>query len=480
MRWQPSPAQFKWFERTLAGHFALHFSERATHARKAARLRFLPFDRISETTDGLILPTDVAPQFGSGPILVDFAKTKIGLAQMMPQPSGRSWRALSLDGVPLWWLNRAGGLVPGWNLYGICASLLLALEELGTGERDAHGRFPLEHSVRFANGMLERPTVNEAFALIAAALCAVHEGHERWFDMDGIALPPLLFLSHDCDNLSGNAFWLQASRISRLLASATRQRRPDWQQLKWMLKGVRKPQLGFADEVTAYMAAEEEYGFFSRFYFLNGMKGRFGARLSTAKTATIAKQVLAPHELGLHYNYDTWRDARAFGRQLHALADKVDTTFQSGRAHYFRLDPAVSPLVWEANGIRFDESFGSGDMPAYRLGLAGVFPWFDLRSDRTLDLLECPLIFMDSAIPQRWPDDPLGGFLTFVRHVATIGGSISVLFHPGQLHNSEFQKDTSFYPRMLHEMRSFGARQMTTQQLVAQLGPPQSPLNAAT
>jgi hypothetical protein len=234
-----------------------------------------------------------------------------------------------------------------------------------------------------------------------------------------------------------------------------------------MVKGLTMPSAGFADEIEAYMTAEEAVGFFSRFYFLNGMGGRFGARLSTARTAEVALKVRAPHETGLHYNYDTWQDDSAFRQQARALGDALNRSFETGRAHYFRLEAQASPRIWEQNGIRFDESFGCGEFPLYRLGIAGVFPWFDLRADRMLDLLECPLIFMDSAITDRWPTDALEGFSGFVKHVAAVGGSISTLFHPGLLANREFQNDPTFYSRMLVEMRRLGARQLTTEQLLS-------------
>lgn len=413
----------------------------------------------------MLLPVDIAPELYGPATALSFCGTRVALVQPLQRPPGQ-WQSLEIDGAPVWWRNRAGAVMPAWNFYGVCTALLLALKERNA--RDLNTPFSPERSVR-VNGLLGRPTVNEAFALLAAVLCGLADGTEVWLDLGSEVLPPLLFLSHDCDNLLGNALWLQISRAARFLLPA-RAGAPDWRQIRWMLKGILRPRQGFADEIRGFMDLEEANGFFSRFYFLSGPSGRLGARASLAATLAVAREVRPPHEVGLHYNYDAWRDDAAMMRQARALREPLSVPVKAGRAHYWRLDPDVSPPLWEAAGIRLDESFGSDEVPLYRLGLAGVFPWFDLRADRECDLAECPLLFEDMALLEYWRQDALSSLLSEARHIAAVGGSLSLLFHPGYLANPEFQPDPSLYGRILSAMRSLGARQLTTEQILSTLG----------
>jgi len=318
------------------------------------------------------------------------------------------------------------------------------------------------------NGLLERPTVNELFALLAAAAVALHQRRECWFDVSDLVLPPLLFLSHDCDNLFGNSMWLQLARAKRL-GFGTRQRPgPDMHQLIWMMRGWRQPADGFASEVDDFMEIEENYGFWSRFYFLVGQRGRFGARTTRELTRAVVKRIRAPHEVGLHYNHIKWRSKDSLERQIGQLANDGGAPVLTGRAHYLSIDVESSPEMWEAVGLALDESFGSAEVPMFRLGFSGLFRWFSTSMDRQLRLVECPLLFMDQAMRTRWPDDPLTGMMTWVRHISRIGGCVSLLFHPGFLGNPEFQPDPGFYSRILEALRVAGVRQMSTKQVMEQ------------
>jgi hypothetical protein len=467
----PSDRQIAWFKQTLAAHFSLHFSPRATAALHEVGIRYVRLNDISDTTEGgILLPVDISSEVSGPTASFGFSTTRVVTVQPLPRPAGSKWRLIEAEGVPVWWRNATGALMPAWNLYGVCAGLLLATEELASTARDEFGRFPSDQSIRHANRLLERPTVNEAFALVAAALCALFDRNERWFDLRDLVLPPLLFLSHDCDNLKGNNVWLQLSRVARFSRSMVQKGTLEWAQLHWMLKGVLRPRAGFAEELLEYMALEEAYGFFSRFYFINGTRGRYGARSSTAEAAKVACEVGAPHEIGVHYNYDTCVDLAALTRQVEGLREATGKSLHSGRAHYLRLDAASSPRIWEEAGIRLDESFGSDVVPIYRLGLAGAFRWFDLKSDRALNLVECPLIFEDMAMMQTWPTNPLAGLLSHARHVAAVGGSLSILFHPGYLKNPEFQTEPSLYANILSAMRDLRVRQLALPELLSAFG----------
>jgi len=460
-----SEAQAAWFVATLLHHAILHFKPEVSAALQSVGVRILPHAAIEVGPPGICLPDDIPAALDGAVTTISFCGTSIGLVQPIPKPSGAGWKAVEYGGVPVWWANSNGTVTPAWNLFATCTALLCAAEERGA-PTDRYNGFVTADSGRVANGLLERPTVNELFALLAAAAVALHQRRECWFDIGDLVLPPLLFLSHDCDNLFGNSMWLQLARAKRLALGTQRRPGPDVRQLTWMMRGWRRPADGFASEIDEFMKIEENYGFWSRFYFLMGKRGRFGARTTRELTRAIVRRIRSPHEVGLHYNHIKWRSQDSLERQIGQLADDGGAPVLTGRAHYLSIDVESSPEMWEAVGLALDESFGSAEVPMFRLGFSGLFRWFSTSMQRELKLVECPLLFMDQAMRTRWPDDPLAGMMNWVRHIGRIGGSISLLFHPGFLSNPEFQPDPEFYIRILEALRAAKVRQISTKQML--------------
>lgn len=466
----PNEAQIAWFIETLRLHAKLHFRREVFDVLQAIDLRILPSSEISSLrSSGIFLRSDIPADLSGEVSTITFSGTTIALVDPLARPSEGDWKMIEVSGTPVWWISESGGITPAWNFFGVCFELLSARDEADTA-LDRFDGFVTSASRRARSGLLERPTVNEIFALIAAAALALFEGHERWFDLVGRVLPPLLFLSHDCDNLSGNSIWLQFARAKRLIFGTGRRSGPDFRQAGWAFKGLRRPEEGFANEVDDFMRVEEDFGFASRFYFLLGKRGRYGARSSLASTLAVARKIRPPHEIGLHYNQYGGGMAACLAEQMELLSKGLNVRIVSGRAHYLSFRPRSAPECWESVGLRLDESFGAADRPGFRLGMAGVFRWFSRAENRQLKLIECPLLFMDGAVLGQWPDDPFRGILAWVRHIEAIGGSVSLLFHPSYLSNPEFQSDATLYPRLLEVMRERGARQITTAQLQAVFG----------
>ena len=109
------------------------------------------------------------------------------------------------------------------------------------------------------------------------------------------------------------------------------------------------------------------------------------------------------HEIALHCSYQTCLDGERIKNEFMKLQDccrKLDIRqeISSSRQHYLRFHVADTWRLLDQAGIQYDESLAFAGSPGFRCGICYEFPVFDLQLGRQLDLLERPLIAMDSSI----------------------------------------------------------------------------------
>ena len=206
------------------------------------------------------------------------------------------------------------------------------------------------------------------------------------------------------------------------------------------------------------IAIERMLGFTSSLYFLNGSAGRFGARSGNKLIPAVGKITPSDWSLGLHYNYDTHLDSHAFIAQLREAEDLLGLKVKSGRAHYLRFDPSRSWQFYVDMGIRFDETLGYYDRIGYRAGIAGPFKPYDIERKKCFELIEMPMVMMEGALLECYPNSPDDAFERHLQHISIVGGALSLLFHPGQFHNPEYPEIIGLYRRLLGKAKLLGAR----------------------
>lgn len=337
---------------------------------------------------------------------------------------------LPVPGHDWLWRTPAGALMPAFDMVGAIAHLLGFGDEANTAARDRHGRLPPEASLLGRAGLLHVPVVNVwLFALLAAAKGAA--AHGAPLDPSAHVLAPVLLLSHDCDQLSGNDLYTQLSRASRFAAPLRRLRAPAWRQLAHIAVNARHPRRYFFDDARAMLSSERAHGVRSAFYFLTGARGRYGARSSDALIREFAALIPEDCEIGIHYNYRTSRDAAALAAQKSAIEGATGRRVRSGRAHYLALNPPADFAVLAATGIENDETLGFAGANGFRLGYAGAYR---VAGASESELVEIPLQFMDTNMT---PTALANEVFPMAQAVERVGGAVTVLFHPGSYDNPE-------------------------------------------
>lgn len=383
-------------------------------------------------------------------------------------PPGKGWSEAGVS--PAWFENGAGIYIPAWDLAGVLFDLLTLSEEIADPKRDQFKRFTGAMSPRADNDRLNVPVFNNAAALLCDLCMKLIIGETA--ENIPLAKGLRVCLSHDLDQLRGDDFWTQAARAWRIIAPLRRGRFPDLEQINFMIRNMLWPRAGFMDDLLGMLSLERDLGFRSVNYVLSGRRGRFGARTGAHYIKEYLRELPEGSAVGLHYNYDTHLNTHAFRRQKRETEILYGHHLAAGRAHYLRMDPEASFAFWATEGIKVDESLGYPDRVGYRAGIGGAFLPRNSDTGEALEIVSLPLIAMDGPIAGQFGDDYLEEIKLLASQLALVGGTFTLLFHPGLFENPEARATVGMYRALLEMLHNLGAESVLPAEVAdAYLGP---------
>lgn len=103
-------------------------------------------------------------------------------------------------------------------------------------------------------------------------------------------------------------------------------------------------------------------------------------------------------EVGLHGGYYTYNNLEYMQSEKKRLESVLGKRIIGYRNHYLMFKP---PDTWELlakAGFRYDATLGYNDMVGFRNGLCHPFKPFNINTDKEINVLEIPLVVMDSAL----------------------------------------------------------------------------------
>ena len=164
-----------------------------------------------------------------------------------------------------------------------------------------------------------------------------------------------------------------------------------------MGKRKQSPYMNF----NAIMKLEQGYGATSSFYFLATEEDIRRFRLSVEDLGdTIGTMVDLGFEVGLHGGYYSFDDKQRIKNEKERLEKVVGKKIIGYRNHYLQLK---IPDTWEYlqdMGFKYDSTYGFNDLMGFRNGICHPFHPFNLVTDKTMEILELPMIIMDGSIEQ--------------------------------------------------------------------------------
>lgn len=460
----------EYVQRSITRHINFHFHENAVVSYRAADIAWIEWNDLCrhewpEKASILIpiVPKNIVQQATWS---VPFRGTTLVLWDRLPLPDG--WKCDNED-FPLWYRSPQGQLMPAWDLAGTALDLLSMQEERVSGRRDKMGRSIAGMSPRHADGRLMVPMVNNSAAVLVDQCLRILQGNDAL--SVPFAKPVSVCLSHDLDQLRGDDLWTQAARLWRFVLPLTRFRTPDFASLIGVFANLVRPREYFMDDLLGMMAAEQSRGFTSINYVLCGKRGRYGARTSLRFITRYLREIVPQGDIGMHYNHNTLHQPDAFKRQHMQIKDLTNCMPVAGRAHYLLMDPQTSFHFWEAQGIEIDESLGYPDAVGYRAGIAGPFKPFDQGSQKEASITSLPLVAMDSAIAAQFAEVYEDAIEHMVGHLSVVGGTFSLLFHPGMFANPEHPETAGMYERLLDIFLQYNAVSKTPQVILKEVAP---------
>ena len=330
-----------------------------------------------------------------------------------------------------------------FDLWGAVVQFLVKFDQKPEDIFDEHGRQDYRSNSLVSIGLHLTPILNIAFF----AILAVAKGWQKSKLAENPAhhvLPPMVVLSHDCDQLRGNDFYTQSIRLLRFFKDIVSFKIRSIIHLKFFFLNIMSPSKYYFYDALFMRNLEKKFGFRSVFYFLNGRGGRYGARSGSSLIKPFCDKLDSTSDIGIHYNYMHSQDKNLLMDQISELSLLTGKASEYGRAHYLTFDAPTSFSNIKRLGVRLDESVGYSSKNAFRLGFSGAFE-IEVRA-KGMPLYELPLLLMDANIISDLGQKEM---LDMCSKIELVGGIVTFLFHPGLANNPEFSEFLGVYERSL-------------------------------
>jgi hypothetical protein len=357
-------------------------------------------------------------------------------------------------------------------------SLLARVEEYTTHQRHNGHNWELDYAPDVMGRSAARPLIDEWIHEWATAgkVRPLLSARALWPGGKRFAL----CLTHDMDTLCGDVFWHRARslplyrkapmREKAIVAASTVRalirkcvpglRRPDPLLSEWMAEedrhGFRSSCFFFAQPIPA-PDWQDSFDHYDDYVTFDGNR--------VAIREVMKSMVDGGWDVGLHGSSNSHASASLLARERNIVSEACGREVVTTRQHHLFFDARFTPLYQSQAGLLADSTVGSNNRSCFRCGSGRPFFWYDLIDDRELDLLIVPLVVQDVAlfnVLQMNVETALHHCTTLLRHVANLGGAITLLWH-----NNYYPGDDAFtvYKTLLDEARNLNAWGCSLRQL---------------
>ena len=279
----------------------------------------------------------------------------------------------------------------------IIATLFFMLsrwEEVVCRRSDIHGRFPLEESLAYKNGFLNRPLVNEYSETLWRMLSFLDPSlkrKKREFNF---------LFTHDIDMLLKFG---KGTVLKRLAGDLLKRRSVslffnDFFSYFSVLLGFSKDPYDTFDEL---MDLSESFGCKSEFYFMSGGNSIHDNKYdiqSKVVSEKMKKIKMRGHGLGIHYSYNALLEKALLPEEIRKLAVSTGIKVCRGRGHFLNIRIPQSFDILDENEIKYDSTVSFGNRCGFRAGVCTpYYPW-SFKDRAKYKVMERPLVVMDTTL----------------------------------------------------------------------------------
>jgi len=126
------------------------------------------------------------------------------------------------------------------------------------------------------------------------------------------------------------------------------------------------------------------------------------------------------------------------------------------RMHYLRFQVPSTWKLLSKVGFKYDTTFGYPDMPGFRNGMCHPFKPYDLNEDREIDILEIPLIVMDTTLYGYMNISPVEAYELIKRLIditEKYSGVITILWHNNTFDEVRYGEWSKLYEKILKYLK---------------------------
>lgn len=314
-------------------------------------------------------------------------------------------------------------------------------EETLPGPRDEHGRFSAYSSIAWKEGFLQRPIVDEYGLALEQALIYLLPG---WRPQKRRLRAKL---GHDVDEI-GVPFSLRTA-----LGHTLRRKHP-MATIRDLLAASTGADTTYQIYLRRIVELSIGRGLDSAVYWKASDLGPFDSGYDP-RHKQIARLIEAFRargvEMGIHPGYATFESPAQLRAEVETLRQLLGEDRLGGRQDYLRWKPETW-VLWDSLGLAYDASVGFADQIGFRAGTSYPYrPWL-LSQSREADLLEIPLLAMDSTLHgymKLQPDQALSKLRDCVARCRAVGGVFTVVWHNTKLMEAGY---TRIYRQLLDDL----------------------------
>lgn len=348
----------------------------------------------------------------------------------------------------------------GIDVVGSAFFVITRYEEYVVNIRDEHDRFPVKESIAFKEGFLDRPVVNEYVELLWCLLQKIAKGLER--KKRHYKVIP----THDIDKPFGMMYDLPLQIVRhfagdllyRKSIKAFRDRLIDIGRLIFKRKEYIDEKVKTFEFI---LTQSKKHDLKDVFFFMNSQKSWYDGNYTVDEPSVlvlIKHLVSAGHYVGLHPSFDSYDDLQEIISEVLSMNKVLEKEglpkLVGARQHYLKWKNPDTWQHYEDAGIPFDSTMTFAGYVGFRSGTCYPYPVFNLKTRTRLNLIERPLIVMDTTLYEYMKlshPEAMKVVKKLADECRKYNGDFVILWHNTTLDNRNEQK---FYALMLNEVCS--------------------------
>ena len=348
-------------------------------------------------------------------------------------------------------------------------------EERATVARDRYGRVVHAGSLPDRLGTTTRPVVDAYRAMVAERLAAacVPMTPATW---DGA--PWALVLTHDVDYIRK---WRPGIVYREVVqyALGNRRREPVAARLDRLGRGLvdfLTPPDPFQRAMHRMVRETLARDGRATYFFKGGAHGPQDVAYALSGRfvrAFMAQLRTAGFDIGLHPSFHAHTHPGYLRAEREALRVAAGVRLSSVRTHYLRYEAPTTPRLLDEADFAIDSTLGFAEHEGFRRGTCHPFQLYDLDADRPLELWECPLILMESAVFNRrhlTGDAARAATTALLDQCRRFGGLAVALWHTTLWDELDFPGWGHHFLNTMDDARAMGGRLLSLRDAMAAFG----------